>query len=184
MSFGAKISIIGLVVLAVVVGGLYYIFIYSRNLIKDETVTGINKDQAITTNAARDTGDPAFISSGDLSSLGNASELTTSSRGTGTTQSDFLPNPSIGGTINTGTETGVMSIGFSVPQWVWDSAGKLVPYPGLLSGKPWIWENAQIQGITAYTPGVPWDQVEAKRIPNAIAEDRIKNFIPFGYGSD
>jgi len=60
MSLGAKIGIVGLGVLALVAGALYYIFVYARNGV-NATVTGINRDAAIATNAARDTGEPIAI---------------------------------------------------------------------------------------------------------------------------
>jgi len=61
MSLGAKIGIVGLGVLALVAGALYYIFVYARNGVKDATVTGINRDAAIATNAIRDPGEPVAI---------------------------------------------------------------------------------------------------------------------------
>jgi len=93
-------------------------------------------------------------------------------------------NPIVSGNLITNTDTGPMSIKYTVPKYVWSASGEKMLYPGSESGKPWIWENAQIQGITAYIPGVPWDPVEAARIPNQLAADREKYFMPFGLGSD
>ena len=62
MSLGAKIGIIGIGVLALIAGALYYIFVYARNGVKEVVTPGINRDAAIATNAVRaDTGAPIAI---------------------------------------------------------------------------------------------------------------------------
>jgi hypothetical protein len=68
---GTKIGIIGLGVIAVIVAALYYIYKTGFGAVS-ATVQGINNDDAITTNAARDPGDEAKVStSGDIEPVSN-----------------------------------------------------------------------------------------------------------------
>jgi hypothetical protein len=65
---GTKIGIIGLGVIAVIVAALF--FIYTKGW--SAVTAGINRDDAIATNAARDPGDPASVNTtGELDPIGD-----------------------------------------------------------------------------------------------------------------
>jgi hypothetical protein len=73
-------------------------------------------------------------------------------------------NPNVNFSISTDTtDPNAWLIGRTVKKYVWSPTGEKVLYPGSESGRPWLWGNAIIQGITEYIPGVPWDKAQSEK---------------------